>query len=63
MGDLLHSSDTELRITAGEAIALLYDMSRCIDEVRKLHVYVNKVSIYNLKTQPFAMLCGKMDIF
>ncbi|XP_025107675.1 LOW QUALITY PROTEIN: interferon-related developmental regulator 1-like [Pomacea canaliculata] len=32
LGDLLHSSDTELRITAGEAIALLYDMSRCIDE-------------------------------
>lgn len=32
LGDLLLSSDTELRIAAGEAIALLYDLNRYINE-------------------------------
>ncbi|XP_076469244.1 interferon-related developmental regulator 2-like [Babylonia areolata] len=32
LGDLLQSSDTELRIAAGEAIALLFDLNRYIDE-------------------------------
>ncbi|KAK7102246.1 interferon-related developmental regulator 1-like isoform X2 [Littorina saxatilis] len=32
LGDLLRGSDTDLRVAAGEAIALLYDMNRYIDE-------------------------------
>lgn len=32
LGGLLQGPDTELRITAGETIALLYDMCRCMDE-------------------------------
>ena len=36
LGDLLMCSDMELRIAAGEAIALLYDLNRYIDEVRQL---------------------------
>ena len=36
LGDLLLSSDMELRIAAGEAIALLYDLNRCYDEVSRV---------------------------
>ncbi|PVD24470.1 hypothetical protein C0Q70_14953 [Pomacea canaliculata] len=48
LGDLLHSSDTELRITAGEAIALLYDMSRCIDEAGEVPEATIRMGIESL---------------
>ncbi|KAL8624299.1 hypothetical protein ACOMHN_034022 [Nucella lapillus] len=55
--DLLPNSDIELRIAAGEAIALVYDLNRCIDKdfecgvdgTEMLYVQLKKLSTENSK--------------
>lgn len=46
--DLLHSSDVELRIEAGETLALLYELAREEDEVNTVEFCVIVVSMSDL---------------
>ena len=51
LSDLLLNADVDVRISAGEAIALLYEMARADDEVR-----CNSLLFFKLVASP---MCGR----